>query len=374
MDKKKAYRIFVEVCRIVLALTFVFSGFVKSVDPWGTAIKMGEYFAAFNMEWLHGYRFFFAIWLTGAEMMLGCMVLFKVRLRLTSIFITAAMAFFTILTLVLAIWNPVEDCGCFGDAIKLTNWGTFIKNMILLPMSLAVFWDSRRKPIMPTWRDMFYMFLFGGIAFGIGIYSYMHLPLIDFLPYREGTDLATEIHKKDEMKEVETIVIVRDLETGKKHEFDIEDTTWCDETKWEYIDIKNTALNTRVHPTVRDFAVIGADGGLVTDDVLFDPGVVFMVCASDFDDIRPRCTRHLESAVRQASERGYRVICLTAESLDRYPELVLGGEHVPCYNMDATTLKTMLRAKVGVVVLKNGVIVSKENCRDMLDKKELPRF
>ena len=358
----------------MLALTFVFSGFVKSVDPWGTAIKFGEYFTAFNMEWLYGWRFFFAIWLTGAEMMLGCMVLFKVRLRLTSIFIFAAMTFFTILTLVLAIWNPVEDCGCFGDAIKLTNWGTFIKNLILWPMAFLVFWSSRKKPIMPTLRDLGFMALFGGIAFGIGIYSYRHLPLIDFLPYKVGTNLAAEVYKPDVEKEVETIVIVRNLETGKKHEFDIEDTTWHDENLWEYLDIKNTALNTRVHPTVRDFAVMDADGNLVTDGVLFDPGVVLMVCASDFDDIKSSCARHLENAVKQAFGRGYTVICLTAESLEVHPELVLGGDHVPCFNMDATTLKTMLRAKVGVVVLKNGVIAGKENCRDMLDKKELPRF
>ncbi len=374
MSRKKTYRILVEACRIVLALTFIFSGFVKSVDPWGTAIKMGEYFAAFNMDWLHDWRFFFAIWLTGAEMMLGCMVLFKVRLKLTSILITAAMVFFTALTFGLAVWNPVEDCGCFGDAIKLTNWETFIKNMILLPMSLLVYWDSRRKSIIPTWRDLFFMLLFACISFGIGLYSYLHLPLIDFLPYKEGTDLAAEVYKADEEKEVETIVIVRNIETGKKHEFDIEDTTWCDESVWEYIDIKNTVLHTRVHPTVRDFAVIDAEGNLVTDSVLFDPGVVFMICASDFDDIRPRCAGYLESAVRRAAERGYRVICLTAESLERHPELVLGDEHVPCYNMDATTLKTMLRAKVGTVVLRAGVIVSKENCRDMFDRTELPRF
>ena len=374
MNRKQTYRIFVEICRILLAVTFIFSGFVKSVDPWGTAIKMGEYFAAFNMDWLFGWRFVFAIWLTGAEMMLGCMVLFKVRLRLTSIFITAAMVFFTLLTLGLAIWSPVEDCGCFGDAIKLTNWETFIKNLILLPMAFIVWWESRRKPIKPTWRDMFFMLIFAGIAFGIGLYSYLHLPLIDFLPYKEGTNLAAEVYKPDEEKAVETIVIVRNIETGRKHEFDIEDTAWCDESKWKYIDIKNTALHTRVHPTVRDFAVIDAGGDLVTDSILFDPGVVFMVCASSFDDIRPRCARFLETAVRQASERGYRVICLTSESLERYPELVLGGEHVPCYNMDATTLKTMLRAKVGTVVLRAGVIVSKENCRDMLDRKELPQF
>ncbi len=212
----KTFRIFVEMCRIILALTFIFSGFVKSVDPWGFAIKLGEYLTSFEMEWLYGWRFFLSIWITGAEMMLGLMVLFRVRLRLTSIFIFVAMTFFTILTLVLAIWSPVEDCGCFGDAIKLSNWGTFVKNLILWPMSFLVFYNSRRLPFMPTWRDGGFMLLFGAIAFGIGIYSYRHLPLIDFLPYKVGVNLREDISKPPKEKEVRSIVVVRDRETGRK--------------------------------------------------------------------------------------------------------------------------------------------------------------
>jgi hypothetical protein len=357
----KTYRIFVEACRIILALTFIFSGFVKSVDPWGFAIKIGEYLTSFDMEWLFGWRFFLSIWLTGAEMMLGLMVLFRVRLRLTSIFIFAAMTFFTILTLVLAIWNPVEDCGCFGDAIKLSNWGTFVKNLVLWPMAFLVFWNSRRLPMMPTWRDGGFMLLFGTIAFGIGAYSYCHLPLIDFLPYKVGANLAVDVYAPVEDKEVESVVIVRDRETGRKREFDIADTTWYDGEKWEFLEMKNTRVNTRVHPTVHDFAVIDAAGGLSTDTILMHRGEVFMVCISDFNDLRPKCMSRLSAAVAQARERGAWVICLTAEPLGEGRL----WEGVPCYNMDATTLKTMLRARVGVVVLRNGVIAAKKNCLDL---------
>lgn len=372
MKYPKTTRIFFEACRIILATTFIFSGFVKAVDPWGTAIKIGEYLAAFDMEWLYGWRFILSIWLSGAEMMLGCMVLFKVRLRLTSIFIFCTMIFFTGLTLVLAILDPIEDCGCFGDAIRLTNWETFIKNMVLLPMSFIVFWSSRRLPWIPTWRDGAFMLFFGTIAFGIGVYSYLHLPLIDFLPYKVGTDLATAVHEPA-TGEVETIVICRNIETGETMEFDINDTEWCDESKWEYIDVRNTAIHTRVHPTVRDFAIIDGDS-LITDAVLAEPGVVYMVCMSSLKDLGPGCERKLETAVSQAYGRGYHVVCLTSEPLGEYPEVMLGAERVKCYNMDATTLKTMLRAKVGVVVLKGGVIVDKENCRDLLDRRELPVY
>jgi triosephosphate isomerase len=365
MKEHKAYRVFVEVCRIVLAATFIFSGFVKSVDPWGFAIKIGEYLTAFDMEWLYGWRFVLSIWITGAEMMLGCMVLFRVRLRITALFIFIAMTFFTLLTLGLAIWNPVEDCGCFGDAIKLSNWGTFVKNLILWPMSFLVFAGSRRLPLRPSWGDAAYMTTFAAIAFGIGIYSYYHLPLIDFLPYKKGVNLREEVRKPVEEQEVESVVVVRDRATGKKRKFDIADPAWYDESRWEYLDTKNTRVRTRVHPSVHDFAVSGATGEMVTDSILDDPGTVCMICASSFADVEPECRRRLEAAVGRAREQGARVLCLTSERIDGATVLRLGGQTVECCNMDASTLKTMLRARVGVVVVRDGVIVDKKNCTDI---------
>lgn len=372
-DKKsKACYVILTACRILLGLTFIFSGFVKAVDPWGTAIKIGEYLVAFKMEWLYGWRFGLSIWLNGAEMMMGLMLLFNVRLRLISIFASASMLFFTVLTFVLAVWNPVEDCGCFGDAIKFTNWQTFIKNLILLPMSLAVMWGARKKPIMPTLQDVGFMCLFGAIAFGVGVYSFRHLPLIDFLPYKVGTNLVEAMNTPGG-RDVETKVIYRNLQTGEAREFDLDDTTWYDESQWEYVDTKTVAINTSVHPSVRDFAILDAER-LVTDEVLGESGVVYLVCASNLKDVRPRCAAKLESAVAQANARGYKVMCVTADLIAEYPELVMGNERVPTYNMDATTLKTMLRAKVGVVVIRGGVIIDKLNCRDMLENGELPDY
>ncbi len=362
----------VNVCRILLAVTFIFSGFVKAVDPWGTGIKIGEYLAAFDMEWLYGWRFGLSIWLNGAELMMGLMLLFGIRLKLVSIFCAASMLFFTSLTFAVAIWNPVEDCGCFGEAIKLTNWATFIKNLILLPMSLLVLWFSRKMPAMPTLRDGVYMLVFGAIAFGIGIYSFRHLPIIDFLPYKIGTDLE-EAMRTPGSGDVETVLVYRDRQTGRKREFELSDTTWYDGARWEYVDTRTVAINNSVHPSVRDFAIFDS-GRFITDDVLADPGVVYMVFASNLDDIKRGCERKLESAVEQASRRGYRVMCITADPLDHHPSVTMGGVEVPCYNMDATTIKTILRAKVGVVVLCDGVIVDKENCRDMLEGGQLPLY
>lgn len=362
----------IEASRIILALTFIFSGFVKSVDPWGTALKIGEYLTAFNMEWLFSWRFGLAIWLTGAELMMGLMLLFKVRLKLISIFAMVSMLFFTGLTLVLAIWNPVEDCGCFGEAIKMTNWGSFIKNMILLPMSIAVFAGNRKGSLVPTLKDGFFIVLFGTIGFGVGLYSFVHLPIIDFLPYKKGTDLV-EARSVSSENDVETLLIYKNKESGVKREFTLDDTTWYDDTKWEYVDTKTTAINTSVHPSVRDFALF-SQSGEVTDEVLEDSGVVYMIFASDLDKINHRFERRLESAVREAKERGYRVMCVTAESLGEHPAVEFGDQSVECYNMDATTIITVLRAWVGVVVMNDGVIIDKKNCRDMSEKRQIPDY
>ena len=120
MRKSRAFKLLANVCRLILACTFIVSGFTKVIDPWGTAMKVNEYLSIYGMESLQGASMAFSIWLCGAEMMMGCMLLFKVRIRLISIFAVLSMLFFTALTLLSATVIPVEDCGCFGEALKLT--------------------------------------------------------------------------------------------------------------------------------------------------------------------------------------------------------------------------------------------------------------
>lgn len=155
MRKSRAFKLLANVCRLILACTFIVSGFSKVIDPWGTAMKVNEYLSIYGMESLQGASMAFSIWLCGAEMMMGCMLLFKVRIRLISIFAVLSMLFFTALTLLSATVIPVEDCGCFGEALKLTPWQTFYKNLALLPMawwSGGVTAPTRSSPSTP-WKS-----------------------------------------------------------------------------------------------------------------------------------------------------------------------------------------------------------------------------
>lgn len=355
------------VCRLLLAATFIFSGFVKSVDPWGTAIKISEYLEAFHMGWLVGAQFVLAIWLTGAELMLGLMLLFRVRMRMVTTFAALSMLFFTALTLVLAIWSPVEDCGCFGDAVKLTNWETFLKNLVLLPMSLVLWWNARHLKVFPfPRRDIVAMALIACVSGGIGIYSLYHLPLIDFLPYKVGANLA-ESEDDSSQGDVQTTLIYRDKLSGKLQEFTLSDTTWYDSERWEYVDTETTLPPSPTVVSRADFTLL-RDGEFATEQVLDFVGEVYMVCANDLQDIKRRQRERLELAVAAALGRGAMVVCLTSSPLAQSPYVTLGAEQIPCYNMDATSLKTMLRAKVGVVVLRSGVVEQKYNWRDLPDK------
>ena len=356
------------VCRILLGLTFIFSGFVKTVDPWGTAIKISEYLNAFGFENLKYYRFGFAIWLCGAELMMGCMLLFKVRTPLISIFAVVAMVIFTSITFVSAVWLPVEDCGCFGDALKLSNGETLTKNLILLPMSIIVWLDARKGKIFPILKHEYFLtLLFFCLAGGLGIYCYRHLPLIDFLPYTVGTSLREAVSQDYNPEAIgETVLIYRNKQTGEEREFSLEDPTWQDSETWEWVDTRTEVSDESYQiASLVEFSLHDPEGD-ATYEILDYPGTTYMICVNDFDDIKPRCLERLEALVDRATAAGDRVICLTPEPLREITYHSFGAsDEVRCYNIDATTLVTMLRAKTGVVELQDGVIADKRNCRDI---------
>lgn len=367
-ENKDMFQTIATLCRVLFALTFIFSGLVKVVDPWGTAIKISEYLNAFGFENLKYARFGFSIWLCGAELMMGLMLLFRVRTPLISIFAVLAMLFFTTVTFITAMWLPVEDCGCFGDAVKLSNWETLAKNLVLLPMSIIIWWSVRKEKIFTVSRSELVMTgLIMAVAFGLGIYCYRHLPLIDFLPYKVGTSLREAVSTDFAMEEGTTVLVYRNLQTGEEREFSLEDTEWQDESKWEWVDTRTETIESDPvsDALLAEFSLHDAEGD-ATEEVLGYEGKTYMICVGDFEDVKPAWERRLEALVNRAAEEGARVVCITPEPLREVTYHHFGeSEEVRCYNIDATTLMTMLRAKVGVVELNDGVIMDKRNVRDL---------
>ena len=356
---------------MILGAVFIFSGFVKSVDPWGTALKVNEYLSIYGLEWMQPASMTFSIWLCGAELMMGLMLTFKVRIRLISIFAVLSMIFFTVLTFLSATWLPVEDCGCFGDALKLSPWGTFFKNLVLLPLSIVVWYRYRPDKILAFSKlEIFLTCLFFTIGMGVGTYCYYHLPLIDFLPYRVGVNIYDEMQKSVREDHSEKVVLVcRNRRTGKTREFDLNDDEWQDSQKWEWLDTRVESDESEspvvIKPIVNEFSLRDACGD-ATGLVINAKGRVYMICVTRFDDIGRKCEERLRMLVDRAEAEGAWVVCLTPEYM---PEITYhsfdGSVPVKCYNIDATVLKTMLRAETGVVVLDDGTITQKLNCRDI---------
>ncbi|MBQ5719024.1 MAG: DoxX family protein [Alistipes sp.] len=359
------------ICRIIVGLTFVFSGFVKAVDPWGTALKVNEYLSIYGIEQLQPLSMIFSIWLCGAELMMGLMLTFKVRTRLISIFALVSMTFFTVLTFLSATWIPVEDCGCFGDALKLTPWETFLKNLIILPMVVVVWYRHRKQRILDFRRwEIVATITFCTIAMGVGTYCYFNLPLIDFLPYDEGSNIYAMIAVQhdtgsEEMSEEEYVLIYRNRQTGEVREFSIDDKEWQDESRWEWVETRVDNEAPAVQTLVSEFTITDPEGD-VTRDLLTRSGYVYMICVTELDDVNEKCAERLRRVVDHAIETEGLVVCLTPQPLREVTHHSFAeSDPVRCYNIDATVMKTMLRAKNGLVVLKDGVIEKKYNCRNI---------
>lgn len=364
----KWLKISAHVCRIILGTVFIFSGFVKSVDPWGTALKVNEYLSIYGLEWLHPMSMSFSIWLCGAELMMGLMLMFKVRIRLISIFALASMIFFTILTFLSATWLPVEDCGCFGEAIKLTAWQTFAKNLVLLPLAFVLWWRYRHDKIFAfSKREICLTILFFTVGMGVGTYCYLHLPLIDYLPYKIGVNIGEEMHRSQDNSVGDVVVVCRNIRTGDVREFDLKDAEWQDDNTWEWLETRtdDDAESVKVEAIIEEFSVRDAEGD-VTEALVNAEGRLYILCVTDFSRLGADCERRMGEVIAKAETEDANVVCLTPDYLEGVTFRSFdGSEPVRCFNIDATVMKTMLRARNGLIVLDDGTITDKRNCRDI---------
>ena len=359
LRNRRWFRYLSHACRIIFAFTFIVSGFFKAIDPWGTILSVNNYLAAYNVsapEWLVT---LFSIWLCGAELMMGCMLTFKVRIRLVSIFSVLSMTFFTILTFLSATIIPVEDCGCFGELVKLTPWQTFAKNAVLLPMALCFWYRYRPDRIFAFSKlEFFLMCFFFAFAMSVGTYSYFHLPPIDMLPYKVGTNIAEEMDKARAKQTSEEVVLVyRNRRTGRLREFSLDDKAWHNEKRWEWVETRVDSDKNGVEPMILEFYISNNEGDK-TAELLATQGKLYMLCMTDKEGANDKVKARFAAVEHYAEQSGGRVVYLTPEHLSAdFP--------ANCYNIDAKTLKTILRANYGLVVLDNGVISEKYNYRDI---------
>ena len=370
-----AIGIITTVCRFVLAVVFIFSGFVKAIDPLGTQYKIQDYLDAFGWTdvFPESIPFIAAALLGMLEFCLGVYLFFGIRRIIAPRAVVAVMAIMTPLTFWLALDNPVSDCGCFGDAVVLTNWETFGKNVVLLAMSLVVLkWRKRIFPLATTrfdWLIALYGFLY---IFCMTIYCYRHLPIFDFRPYYVGADIrqGMEIPEGKEPTEFETRFVLQ--KDGVEKEFTLEN--YPDST-WTFVDSRTVIKKKGYEPPIHDFSMIRyEDGEDITEQVLADERYTFLLVAHQLEQASDSRIDLINELYDYCLEYGYAFYCLTSssdEDILKWQEDT-GAEYPLCL-MDNITLKTMVRSNPGLILLKKGVVIHKWNVVDFPDEYQLSR-
>ncbi len=373
MESKQSHSIvgiWTNACRFLLALVFIFSGFVKAVDPLGTQYKIQDYLEAFGwVALVPAFLPFLASVLQAmVEFCLGIYLLFGIRRRMTTLFVVVIMGVMTPLTLWLAFSNPISDCGCFGDAVTLTNWETFGKNVLLLIAAVSVFkWGNRITPLVTKrfdWLVAMYAFLY---ILGMTLYCYRELPVFDFRPYRIGTDIrkGMEIPEGAKPTVYDTRFILQ--KNGVEKEFTLDD--YPDST-WTFVDSRTVVKEQGYEPPVRDFSIIRQeDGEDVTDEILTDDKYTFLLVAHQLSQADDSSIDLINELYDYSVEHGYQFYCLTSSpdsDIEDWQERT-GAEYPFCL-MDDITLKTMIRSNPGLMLLKNGVVINKWSVNNLPDE------
>lgn len=313
-SNKTQLRVLVNFCRVLLGLTFMFSGVVKGIDPVGTQIKLTDYMYAFGMGGtvLESTLLILACLLAGFEILIGAYLVLGAFYRGTSVLALLMMAVFTPLTLYLAIKNPVEDCGCFGDAVILTNWQTFFKNVFLLALAIMVFVERKYITAFVTERRQWMItVLVVSISVWFMVCNITRLPILDFRPYKVGTDLRSGV-----------------------------------------LEGKDQRLS--------DFWIMDGNMNDLTMEILGDSGYTFLLVSPHVEDASESDLDLMDDVFDYCAHWGYNMIGVTSsgsEAVRQWTENT-GAEFSFAF-CDEVPLQTMIRSNPGLVLIKDGVLVNK---------------
>lgn len=367
-----ALTVLVNACRFLLGATFVFSGFVKAIDPIGTQYKLQDYISAVGMGGIVPdiVTLLASVALSALEFSLGVFVLFAIRRHLVSKILVAFMAVMTLITVWIALFNPVKDCGCFGEALRLTNVQTLLKNIVLLAASVVVAWRPLRMyrflSRSTQWIAINYTILF---VLLLSAHCLYHLPLIDFRPYHIGMNIkkGMEIPAGAPQPEFETTFILQ--KNGVKKEFTLDNYP---DSSWQFVDSKTVQTKEGYVPPIHDFSIQKADGDDITDSVLTAKGYIFLLVSPHLEQADDSNFGDIDLLYEYCQERKIPFYCLTASTkkdIDHWGDIT-GAEYPFCFT-DETTLKTIIRSNPGLLLLKDGTIIRKWSHNDLPSSSSL---
>lgn len=372
------------ISRIFVGLLFVFSGLIKANDPVGFGYKLQEYFLVFGMDFLNDYSTWIAIVICAFEIILGALLLLGVAGRQVAWGLLLLILFFTFLTFYSAFFEVVTSCGCFGDAIPLTPWQSFIKDLVLLAFILVIF--IKRDKIKPLIKSAFTSNLLTVLiiilSFGIGIYTMSYLPFVDFLPYKEGNNLPQlmTVPEGAELDEYELTYTLKNTGTGETKQMTdkeyMDQKIWEDES-WEIVGEPSSVLVKKGYElAIPDLHISDAEGNQITEQIIQNPYYNFIVVSTDVTKLSPYdylAFDKINQTIREISqEENIRAVLLTASSaadanyLNSQLDLIL-----EVFYADAVPIKSMVRSNPGVMLMQNGTVVKKWSKNAFPSKDEL---
>ncbi len=365
-----------QIFRVFVGGLFIFSGLVKLNDPMGMAFKLHDYFApdVLNLTFLNPLALSLAVVIVIVEVVLGAALLLGYKTKWTLGLLLAMILFFTFLTFYSAWFDKVTDCGCFGDAIPLTPWQSFGKDILLLVLILWLLrFQSHIRPLFTSRTGAGVMVGVLLINIGIAYYVLRHLPFIDFRPYAIGNSIPEGMKSAEELglepPKYLTYYVMVNKETGEEKEVDSDtyvSDRWWEKEEWE-IDgdqTKSKKVRDGYEAPIHDF-VLELDGEDVTDAVLSSEHIV-LVISYDLEKSNASHYSRINTFVESAEKAMVPVLGITATDAAKVETLRHEWQMAyPFASADQTTLKTIVRANPGVVVLKNGVVVDKWNPRDL---------
>ena len=372
---QRLLKMIVNLCRIIVAVTFIFSGFVKAIDPIGTQYKLQDYLGAIGMAGIlpNWTLLAVAVFLAAIEFCIGIFLLFAIQRRLISKLTVAFMAFMTMVTAWIVVADPVKDCGCFGDALHLTNTETLIKNIVLLVCSLAIMYRPlamfRFVSKSNQWIVTNYTIVFILVSSGLSLY---YLPIFDFRPYHIGVNIprGMEIPKGAKLPQFKTTFIME--KNGQRKEFTLDNYP---DASWKFIDSKTVQTSEGYIPPIHDFSITDNKTGLdLTNSVLSHKGYTFLLIAPHLETADDSNFGDIDRLYEYAQSYDIPFYCLTASTtkvIKRWIDLT-GAEYSFCIT-DEAVLKTIIRSNPGLLLLKDGTIINKWSHNNLPNEAKLSR-
>ena len=370
---QRLLKMIVNLCRIIVAVTFIFSGFVKAIDPIGTQYKLQDYLGAIGMAGIlpNWTLLAVAVFLAAIEFCIGIFLLFAIQRRLISKLTVAFMAFMTMVTVWIVVADPVKDCGCFGDALHLTNTETLIKNIVLLVCSLAIMYRPlamfRFVSKSNQWIVTNYTIVFILVSSGLSLY---YLPIFDFRPYHIGVNIprGMEIPKGAKLPQFKTTFIME--KNGQRKEFTLDNYP---DASWKFIDSKTVQTSEGYIPPIHDFSITDNKTGLdLTNSVLGHKGYTFLLIAPHLETADDSNFGDIDRLYEYAQSYDIPFYCLTAsttKAIKRWIDLT-GAEYPFCIT-DEAVLKTIIRSNPGLLLLKDGTIINKWSHNNLPNEAKL---